>query len=120
MEEYTIGLDYGSLSARGVLVSTKDGSVLAECESVYKNGCITDKLPDGTKIEYSKAVPEGEILCGYFKEYKLPIRSEMIFDSTDQVRWIEEEIGYKISGRADGKMTDKKYFTRLEYEPVYE
>ena len=46
MEEYTIGLDYGSLSARGVLVSTKDGSVLAECESVYKNGCITDKLPD--------------------------------------------------------------------------
>ena len=48
MEEYTIGLDYGSLSARGVLVSTKDGSVLAECESVYKNGCITDKLPDGT------------------------------------------------------------------------
>ena len=48
MGEYTIGLDYGSLSARGVLVSTKDGSVLAECESVYKNGCITDKLPDGT------------------------------------------------------------------------
>ena len=76
---------------------------------------LADRLPDGTKIEYSKAVPEGEILCGYFKEYKLPIRSEMVFDSTDQVRWIEEEIGYKISGRADGKMTDKKYFTRLIY-----
>ena len=76
---------------------------------------LADRLPDGTKIEYSKAVPEGEILCGYFKEYKLPVRAEMVFDSTDQVRWIEEEIGYKISGRADGKMTDKKYFTRLKY-----
>lgn len=76
---------------------------------------LADRLPDGTKIEYSKAVPEGEILCGYFKEYKLPVRAEMVFDSTDQVRWIEEEIGYKISGRADGKMTDEKYFTRLKY-----
>ena len=76
---------------------------------------LSDKLPDGTKIVYSDAIPEGEILCGYFKEYKLPIRAEMVFDSTDQVRWIEEEIGYKISGRVDGKVTDKKYFARLKY-----
>ena len=29
-EQYTIGVDYGSLSARGVLVRVRDGEIAAE------------------------------------------------------------------------------------------
>ena len=34
-ERYTIGLDYGSLSCRGVLASVTDGRVLAEASLAY-------------------------------------------------------------------------------------
>ena len=46
---YTIGLDYGSLSCRGVLAAL-DGSVAAEAELVYPHGILEHALPDGTKL----------------------------------------------------------------------
>ena len=43
----------------------------------------------------------------------------MTFDTSDQVRWIEEQIGYKTSGRYDGKVTDKSYFIKGAFsEPL--
>ena len=48
--KYTIGLDFGSLSCRGVLVRTADGSVLADAVSVYPHGAMSDALPDGTPL----------------------------------------------------------------------
>ena len=47
---YTIGLDYGSLSCRGILVSTADGTILAEDEFVYPHAVIDHQLPDGTPL----------------------------------------------------------------------
>ena len=47
---YTIGLDYGSLSCRGVLVSTTDGTIVAEDEFVYPHAVIDHELPDGTPL----------------------------------------------------------------------
>lgn len=38
MDKYVIGLDYGTLSARAVLVSVKSGEVLAESVYPYPNG----------------------------------------------------------------------------------
>ena len=46
---YTIGLDYGSLSCRGVLAAL-DGSVAAEAELAYPHGILEHALPDGTKL----------------------------------------------------------------------
>ena len=48
---YTIGLDYGSLSCRGILVSTTDGTILAENEFVYPHAVIDHQLPDGTPLQ---------------------------------------------------------------------
>lgn len=45
---YTIGLDYGSLSCRGVLADTQDGRILAEAEFEYPHGIMESSLPDGT------------------------------------------------------------------------
>lgn len=49
---YTIGLDYGSLSCRGVLADT-DGSIAAEAEYPYPHGVMDTSLPDGTRLSGS-------------------------------------------------------------------
>lgn len=50
MKKFTIGLDYGSLSGRGVLVDTADGSVVAEAAMNYPHGAMDERLPDGTVL----------------------------------------------------------------------
>ena len=47
MDTYTIGLDYGTLSGRGILVRCRDGRVLAESVLAYPHGVMTETLPDG-------------------------------------------------------------------------
>lgn len=46
-EKYTIGLDYGTLSGRGVLVRCSDGQVMATAVKEYKHGVMDHFLPDG-------------------------------------------------------------------------
>ena len=55
MEKGAIGLDFGSLSCRGILVRSDDGSVLAEEICPYSHG-ILEFLPDGSKV------PDGYVL----------------------------------------------------------
>ena len=47
---YTIGLDYGSLSCRGILADVSDGRIVAAAEFAYPHGILTDTLPDGTAL----------------------------------------------------------------------
>lgn len=47
---YVIGLDFGSLSCRGVLARISDGCILAQAEAAYPHGILTDCLPDGTPL----------------------------------------------------------------------
>lgn len=47
---YTIGLDYGSLSARGVLVNCETGAMIAEAVMEYPHGIISQKLPTGVML----------------------------------------------------------------------
>ncbi len=49
-KRYTIGLDYGSLSCRGVLACTTDGKIAAEEEFPYPHGIFYNALPDGTPL----------------------------------------------------------------------
>ena len=54
MEEkrlYTIGVDFGTLSARAVLADTRDGSVAASASFDYPHGAITGQLPGATPSE---------------------------------------------------------------------
>lgn len=46
---YTIGVDFGSLSGRGVLVDTANGAIRAEAVQEYPHGILTS-LPDGTPL----------------------------------------------------------------------
>ena len=43
--KYVIGLDYGTLSARAVLVATDSGKVVAESVCSYPHGILSEELP---------------------------------------------------------------------------
>lgn len=73
-------------------------------------------LPDGTRIITSNVIPDGEIVVGDFNQYILGVRKDMVFDTNDRLQWIEENIGYKIRGRYDGKVVNPKAFARCKFE----
>jgi L-ribulokinase len=47
---FIIGLDYGSESARGVLIDTVSGEQIASHAREYRHGVMTRELPDGSKL----------------------------------------------------------------------
>ena len=47
---YTIGLDFGTLSGRAVLVDTRDGAEVAESVFDYPHGVLDTELPSGVKL----------------------------------------------------------------------
>jgi L-ribulokinase len=50
VRKYLIGLDYGSESARGVLVDAETGQQVAHHVHPYRYGIMTDVLPDGSRV----------------------------------------------------------------------
>lgn len=49
-QTYIIGLDYGTESARGVLVDALTGEQIDACVQPYPHGVMTKALPDGTPL----------------------------------------------------------------------
>ena len=47
---YTIGLDFGTLSGRAVLVDARDGAEVAESVFDYPHGVLDTELPSGVKL----------------------------------------------------------------------
>lgn len=52
----TIGLDFGTLSVRGVIVDISNGKILVSKVSTYQHGVMDAYLPDGTKLENDYAL----------------------------------------------------------------
>ena len=50
MEKYTLGLDFGTLSARALLVRVSDGYEMASVAMDYPHGVMDSALPDGTPL----------------------------------------------------------------------
>ncbi|KAA0079069.1 ribulokinase [Mycolicibacterium sp. P9-64] len=46
-ERYTVGVDFGTLSGRALVVRVGDGHELASAEHAYRHGVLTDALPVG-------------------------------------------------------------------------
>lgn len=47
---YTLGLDFGTLSVRALIVDTADGHAIAEATAPYAHGVMDTVLPDGTPL----------------------------------------------------------------------
>lgn len=50
MPRYTIGVDFGSLSGRSVLVDTADGREIASAQLDYPHAIMDGQLPDGREL----------------------------------------------------------------------
>ncbi|WP_343210257.1 ribulokinase [Anaerolentibacter hominis] len=50
-KKYSIGVDYGTLSGRAVLVDVSNGEVIAQATKEYTHGAMEEFLPDGTRLE---------------------------------------------------------------------
>ena len=50
MKKYTIGIDFGTLSGRALLLDAQSGEVLATSILEYTHGVMDEKLPDGTPL----------------------------------------------------------------------
>ena len=60
-EKYTVGVDFGTLSGRALVVRVSDGHQLAAAEHAYRHGVITDTLPGSTirlPAQWALQVPE--------------------------------------------------------------
>lgn len=64
---YTIGFDFGSLSARGVLMDADSGTALCSAVFEYPHGIMTEQLPDGTPLPPDWALQDPE-------DYRLALR----------------------------------------------
>ena len=60
MASYVIGIDYGTLSGRSVLVDTANGHVAASAAFDYPHGVLDRSLPDGTPLpaDYALQYPQ--------------------------------------------------------------
>ncbi|MBO4887890.1 MAG: ribulokinase [Firmicutes bacterium] len=53
---YTIGIDFGTLSARAVIVDVLTGEIVSSASADYAHGVLSRELPDGTPIEPESAL----------------------------------------------------------------
>ena len=56
MKQYVIGIDYGTLSGRTVLVNTETGEGVAEATHSYAHGVMDETLPCGKKLPANYAL----------------------------------------------------------------
>lgn len=66
MEKYVVGIDYGTLSARTILVNVSTGEICASAEMSYPHGVMDQVLPDGvTKLgpDWALQYPQDYIRC---------------------------------------------------------
>ena len=50
MSKYAIGIDFGTLSARAVLVNLSSGEEIADATKEYTHGVMDKELPSGKKL----------------------------------------------------------------------
>ncbi len=58
MPKYAIGLDYGTLSARAVMVNIETGDTIAQSVYTYPHAVMETHLPDGTPLQPNWALQD--------------------------------------------------------------
>ena len=56
MAKYSIGIDYGTLSGRAVIVNLETGEEVASAVLEYPHAVMEEQLPDGTKLGHDWAL----------------------------------------------------------------
>jgi len=67
MRKYAIGVDFGTLSGRTVLVDTGNGEEVAVAVHEYAHGVMDETLPDGTPLEVDWALQHPDDYLDVFR-----------------------------------------------------
>lgn len=69
-------------------------------------------LPDVKSVNFvpKGLIPDNQMLVGDFSKYILVERSDMVIARSKEVKFIEDETVFKVTGRYDGKPIDNKYW----------
>jgi HK97 family phage major capsid protein len=85
--------------------------------NVNSEGNVVGKLPNltrpdilGLPVIFNNAMSPGEVLYGDFGKYTLVERESITIDSSDQVRFVEDQTAFRGKGRFDGKPTKTDAF----------
>lgn len=68
MNKYVIGVDFGTLSGRSVLVDVENGNEIASDALDYPHGVMDSELPDGTKLDVDWALQHPDDYIGVLKK----------------------------------------------------
>ncbi len=72
-EVYTIGLDFGTRSARALLVRVSDGQEIGYTEYIYPHGVMESSLPTGEKLGKNWSLQHPEDYTNALKECITPL-----------------------------------------------
>ncbi|MFZ2287669.1 MAG: ribulokinase [Bacteroidales bacterium] len=84
MHKYSIGVDFGTLSGRAVIVDTTTGDEVAVSVHEYKHGVMDEKLPDGTPLGVDWALQHPQDYLDVFRT-TIPAVMRMASVGPDQI-----------------------------------
>lgn len=116
MKKYVMGIDFGTLSARALIVDAISGEEIAEAVSEYEHGVMDETLWDGTKLPPKSALQHP---TDYLRSLKIAV-SEAIAKSGLSADMIEG-VGIDFTGctvlPVDGDMKPLCCKAEFEHEP---
>ena len=80
-----MGIDFGSLSARSVLVNLTNGEVIGSCVSEYRHAVMDEKLPSGVTLGADWALQHPEDYLDALSEVSNGVIKETGVSPTDIV-----------------------------------
>jgi HK97 family phage major capsid protein len=89
------------------------------------NGDVVGKLPNltrpdilGIRVVFNNAMAADEVLYGDFQQYTLVERENITVDSSEHIRFVEDQMAFRGKGRFDGKPTKPEAFALVTITPA--
>lgn len=93
--------------------------------NVDNAGNVVGRLPNltrpdilGINVIFNNSMADDQVLYGDFQQYTLVERENIAIDSSDQVRFVEDQTAFRGKGRFDGKPTKPEAFALITVTPA--
>jgi HK97 family phage major capsid protein len=93
--------------------------------NVNGDGEVVGRLPNltrpdilGIPVVFNNSMAEDQVLYGEFQQYTLVERENISIDSSEHVRFVEDQMAFRGKGRFDGKPTKAAAFALVTITPA--
>ncbi len=105
--------------------STYYNNFLEYSININADGEVVGRLPNltrpdilGIPVVFNNSMAEDEVLYGDFQQYTLVERENISIDSSEHVRFVEDQMAFRGKGRFDGKPTKAEAFALVTITPA--